>query len=105
MFINSSAGLLAAGAGKAAYAASKHALRAAADALRAEVNPEVRVLSIYPGRTDTPMQSAILEEERRRAPPGTLLSPEDVAAMVMASLNLDATAEVTEIVMRPRFKM
>jgi NADP-dependent 3-hydroxy acid dehydrogenase YdfG len=105
VFINSSAGILAPGAGKAAYAAGKHGLRAAADALRAEVSPEVRVLSIFPGRTDTPMQRAVLREERRTAPPGTLLAPEDVAAMVLAALSLDASAEVTEIVMRPRRRL
>ena len=55
VFINSTAGLRA-GAGTGAYAAGKHALRAAADALRAEVNADgIRVLSVFPGRTDTPM--------------------------------------------------
>lgn len=101
VFINSSAGLRA-GAGVGAYAASKHALRAAADALRQEVNGDgIRVLSIFPGRTDTPMQREILAKERRTAPYGTLLRPEDVASMVIAALKLPATAEVTDIIMRP----
>jgi len=106
VFINSSAGIQPAGPRRAAYAASKAALRAAADALRAEVNPDgIRVLSVFPGRTATPMQAAILAEEGRRAPPGTLLEPEDVAAMVVAALSLPETAEVTEIVMRPMRKL
>jgi NADP-dependent 3-hydroxy acid dehydrogenase YdfG len=106
VFINSSAALQPAGAGLAAYAGTKAALRAAADALRAEVNAAgIRVLSVFPGRTDTPMQTAILEAEGRAAPPGTLLAPEDVAAMVLAALRLPATAEVTEIVMRPMRKL
>lgn len=102
VFINSSAALPPAGAGLAAYAAGKAALRAAADALRAEVNAAgVRVLSVFPGRTATPMQAAILAAEGHSAAPGMLMTPEDVAAMVLAALRLPDTAEVTEIVMRP----
>jgi len=101
VFVNSSAGLRA-GAGVGAYAASKHALKAAADALRQEVNGDgIRVLSIFPGRTDTAMQREILAMEQRTAPYGTLLRPEDVASMVIAALKLPATAEVTDIMMRP----
>ncbi len=106
VFINSSAALQPAGAGMGAYAGGKAALRVAADALRAEVNADgVRVLSIFPGRTDTPMQAAILADEGRAAPPGTLLAPDDVAAMMLAALSLPDTAEVTEIVMRPMQKL
>ncbi len=86
----------------AAYAAGKLALKAATDALRQEVNPDgIRVLSVYPGRTDTPMQTAILAAERRSAAAGALMRPEDVALMVVACLKLPASAEVTDIVMRP----
>lgn len=102
VFINSSAGLQRGGAGTAAYAASKHALRAAVDALRQEVNAHgIRVLSVFPGRTDTPMQKAVLEAEGRSAKPGTLLAPEDVAEMVVAALRLPPRAEVTELAIRP----
>lgn len=101
VFINSTAGLRA-GAGTGAYAASKHALRAAADALRQEVNADgVRVLSVFPGRTDTPMQEAVLRAEGRTARPGTLLYPEDVASMVVAALLLPPRAEVSELTIRP----
>ena len=101
VFINSTAGLRA-GAGNGAYAASKHALRAAADALRQEVNADgIRVLSVFPGRTDTPMQQAVLRAEGRSARPGTLLHPQDVAAMVVAALRLPARAEVPELTIRP----
>jgi short-subunit dehydrogenase len=85
----------------AAYAAAKHALRAMTDALRQEVNAfGIRVLSVFPGRTDTPMQAGILAAEGRIAAAGALMRPEDVALMVIAALKLPATAEVTEIVMR-----
>ena len=102
VFINSSTGLVAGGQGMAAYAAGKHALKAAAEVLRQEVNRDgVRVLSVYPGRTDTAMQAAILAAEGRVAQAGALMRPEDVADMVVAALRLPRTAEVTDIVMRP----
>ena len=101
VFINSTA-IQQTAAGLGAYAASKHALKAAADALRQEVNADgIRVLSIFPGRTDTPMQHAILSAEGRTARDGALLHPDDVANMVLAALNLPTSAEVTDIVMRP----
>lgn len=101
VFMNSSAGLRAA-PGLAAYAAGKHALKAAVQTLRQEVNGDgIRVLSVFPGRTDTPMQQEILKAEGRAAKPGTLMRAEDVASMVLAALKLPRTAEVTDIVMRP----
>lgn len=101
VFINSQAGLNTA-AGAPAYSASKQGLRAAVDTLRQQLNPAgIRVLSIFPGRTDTPMQQAILRQEKRLAGEGMLMRPEDVAAMVLAALQLPRSAEVTDIVMRP----
>jgi NADP-dependent 3-hydroxy acid dehydrogenase YdfG len=101
VFINSQAGLNAS-ASTLAYAAGKQGLRAATDALRQQVNAEgIRVLSIFPGRTDTPMQQAILAAEKRIAAAGMLMQPEDVADMVIAALKLPRSAEVTEIMMRP----
>jgi short-subunit dehydrogenase len=105
VFINSSAAL-AASAGLSAYAAAKRGLQAATDALRQEVNGDgIRVLSVFPGRTDTPMQQAVLAAEQRVAPPGTLMRAEDVAAMVLASLEVPRTSEVTDIIMRPMRKL
>jgi NADP-dependent 3-hydroxy acid dehydrogenase YdfG len=101
VFINSTAGLQTSSK-VLSYAAGKHALRAAVDALRQELNPAgVRVLSVYPGRTDTPMQQKILAGEKRAAGPGMLMRPGDVAALVLAALKLPRTAEVTDIMMRP----
>ncbi len=101
VFVNSSAGLHA-GADIGAYAAGKHALKAAADALRQEVNRDgIRVLSIFPGRTDTPMQREILAMEQRIPRQDALMRPADVASMIVAALKLPTTAEVTDIVMRP----
>lgn len=101
VFVNSTAGLRAP-AGAASYAATKHALRALADGLRDEVNADgVRVLSVYLGRTATPMQAAIHAAEGRPWDPSRLVQPEDVAAIVLAALALPRTAEVTDITLRP----
>lgn len=101
VFVNSSAGLRST-AGPLAYVAGKHALRCAADILRQDVNAHgIRVLSVFPGRTDTPMQRGVLASERRVAPRESLLRPEDIANMVLAALKLPPSAEVTDIVMRP----
>lgn len=83
------------------YAASKFALRAFADVLRAE-EPELRVTSIYPGRTDTPMQRAIVADEERPYEPDEFLRPESVAAAVMTAVNATTDAHVTEVTIRPR---
>ena len=104
VFINSSAGLTAR-AGIGAYAASKHSLKAIADSLRAEVNHlGVRVISLYAGRTATPLQEKIHEFEGVPYTPDRLLQPEDVAKAVISALEMPRTAEVTDINIRPMFK-
>jgi len=87
------------------YSSTQHALRAMTDALRAEVNEHgVGVLSVYLGRTATPMQEALYRERGEEYRPELLLQPEDVATMVVSALALAPTAEVTEISIRPRIK-
>ena len=105
VFINSSVSTFD-GANVGQYAATKHALRGLANSLRAEVNQKgVRVLSVYPGRTATPLQEKIFQAEHKNYQPELLLQPEDIASMVIACLKLPATAEVTELHMRPKQKM
>jgi NADP-dependent 3-hydroxy acid dehydrogenase YdfG len=105
VFINSTA-VQSASPGLAAYSSSKRALQAATDALRQEINDDgIRVLSVYPGRTDTPMQQAILAAEKRAAGPNTLMNPNDIATIVLASLSLPRSCEVTDITMRPGRKL
>ena len=105
VFINSSVGIAVKRPEVGQYAATKHALRAIADSLREEVNPKgIRVLSLYLGRTATPMQRALLQQEGREYMPETLLQPEDVASVVVHTLMLPRTAEVTEISIRPMTK-
>jgi short-subunit dehydrogenase len=101
VFLNSSAGI-AAHANLSQYAATKHALKAIADSLREEVNAsQVRVLSVFAGRTATPLQERLFAAEGREYQPERLLQPSDVARMVLAALALPRTAEVTEIHIRP----
>ncbi len=105
VFINSSAGLTAR-ANVSQYAATKHALKALADSLREEVNAQgVRVLTVYPGRTASPMQAAIFRAEGREYHPERLMQPEDVAATVLSALTLPRTAEVTDLQIRPMNKL
>ena len=105
MFINSSAALRTT-VGIGQYAATKHALKAIADSLREEVNGDgVRVLSIYPGRTASPMQEAIHATENKAYQPEHLLQTEDVASVVINTLNLPRTAEITDINIRPLKKL
>jgi NAD(P)-dependent dehydrogenase (short-subunit alcohol dehydrogenase family) len=104
VFVNSSAGLRAS-AGVSQYSATKHGLRAIADALRDEVNEDgIRVLTAYVGRTATPMQAKVHETEGRTFRPAELIQPEDVAAVIVNTLSLPRTVEVTDITMRPAKK-
>jgi len=104
VFVNSSA-VFNPRASVAAYCATKAALQALADSLRDEVNSlGIRVLSVYPGRTASPMQAAICGAEGREYRPERLLQPEDIAASVVAALALPRTAEVTDIRVRPMLK-
>jgi NAD(P)-dependent dehydrogenase (short-subunit alcohol dehydrogenase family) len=104
VFVNSSAGV-AARSGMSQYSAHQHAVRAMTDALRAEINPyQIRVLSVFPGRTATPRQERLYAQEQRDYQPELLMQPEDVAAMISAALRLPRTAEVTDISMRPLLK-
>lgn len=104
VFINSSLGLRSK-ANNNQYAATKHALKAVADGLREEVNEAgIRVLSVYLGSTNTPMQERIHKNEGRAYHPELLLQPSDVASVVINSLRLARTAEVTDISIRPMKK-
>ncbi|MEM1013861.1 MAG: SDR family NAD(P)-dependent oxidoreductase, partial [Planctomycetota bacterium] len=103
VFINSGAGLNAR-RDFSVYCVTKFGLRAYADALREEVNARgIRVISVYPGRVDTPMQDDLLAFEGRTVPKHTLLTPQDVADTTLAALCQAETAEVVDVRVRPRF--
>lgn len=101
VFANSTSGLDAK-RNQCMYAATKHALKALAESLRDEVNPAgVRVLSIYLGRTATPMQESIHQIEHKVYRPDQLIQPEHAAKAIVNALMMDRDAEITEIRMRP----
>jgi short-subunit dehydrogenase len=105
VFINSSRGLQTGnytGLYASFFTSTQHALRALADSLRQEVNADgIRVLSVFPGRTATPRMKRLYEIEGRTYQPELLLQPEDIAEVVVSSLLLPRTAEVTNIEIRP----
>jgi NADP-dependent 3-hydroxy acid dehydrogenase YdfG len=84
-----------------AYAASKFALRAFADVLRAE-EPQLRVTTVYPGRTATDMQRSIRASEGSDYVPNEYLTPETVAQAVAFALLAPPDAHVHDVSVRPR---
>jgi len=100
-FINSSIALRGK-EGVAAYCATKHALKGLADTLRLEVNSNgVRVLSVFAGNTDTPMQHEIHEHIGKEYDSSTMLQSSDIASMLVSALALPRSAEVTDLHIRP----
>ncbi|QIG43868.1 SDR family oxidoreductase [Nocardioides anomalus] len=102
VFVNSGAGLFA-HPQWSAYAASKHGLRALADALRAEEQEHgVRVSSVYPGRTATPMQQEVHRQEGKDYDAAAWIDPATVVDAVLHVLDLPADATVSDLTIRPR---
>ncbi|MFH8520221.1 SDR family oxidoreductase [Streptomyces gelaticus] len=101
LFVNSGAGL-AAHAEWSAYAASKHGLKALADSLRHEEHAGgVRVTSVYPGRTASPMQVKVHQQEGKEYDPSRWIDPESVATTILMALDLPRDAEVNDLTVRP----
>jgi NADP-dependent 3-hydroxy acid dehydrogenase YdfG len=99
VFVNSGAGRTASPT-MASYSASKFALRAFADSLR-ESEPQLRVTSIFPGRTDTDMQRELVAFEGGGYNPDRFLRPETVAAAVANAVATPRDGHVHEVVLRP----
>ncbi|MFC8868341.1 SDR family oxidoreductase [Streptomyces sp. NPDC057148] len=101
LFVNSGSGLNA-HAGWSAYAASKHGLKALADSLRHEEHANgVRVTSVYPGRTASPMQAKVHRQEGKEYDPAQWIDPESVATTILMALDLPRDAEVNDLTVRP----
>jgi NAD(P)-dependent dehydrogenase (short-subunit alcohol dehydrogenase family) len=101
VFVNSSAGLTA-GAGWSAYAASKFGLRALADSLRAEeLEHGVRVTTVFPSRTATPMQEKVHEQEGRTYDSSRWISVGTVVDTILHVLDLTPDATIPEVTVRP----
>ncbi len=104
VFINSGSGTLAL-AGHAVYSASKFALSALAHALRTEESEHgVRVATVAPGPTDTPLNQA----SRERAGNFAAIDPQDylaaasVARAVRFIVDSPDDTQIADIVVRPR---
>ena len=101
VMVNSGAGLQA-HAQWSAYAASKHGLRALADSLRAEEHEHgVRVTSVYPGRTATPMQRKVHAQEGKEYDADAWIDPATVAEAIIRVLDLPEDATVSDLTLRP----
>jgi NAD(P)-dependent dehydrogenase (short-subunit alcohol dehydrogenase family) len=87
------------------YASMKQAARTFADGLRQEVNMDgIRVVTVAPGRTDTPMQAWVHDYEEREYNPDLLLRPEDVVGVVLSAVAVGPRGEVTDVSIRPVVK-
>ncbi|HUQ58931.1 SDR family oxidoreductase [Lentzea sp.] len=100
VLINSGAGRNA-NPGWGVYAASKFALRAYADALRGD-EPSLRVTSVYPGRTATPMQEEVRRQEGGDYDASKYIDPASVGRAVASAVLATPDAHITEVVVRPR---
>jgi NAD(P)-dependent dehydrogenase (short-subunit alcohol dehydrogenase family) len=100
VFVNSTSGLKTQ-AEWAAYSASKYGLRALADGLRDEEGRTgLRVTTVYPSRTATPMQESVHRHEGRAFEPERWIDPSTVATTVIAALDLPVDAEISDITVR-----
>jgi short-subunit dehydrogenase len=101
VFVNSGAGLRV-HPEWGSYAASKFAVRAIADALREEERANgVRVTTVYPGRTATPMQEKVHEQEGADYDASRWMQPSSVVTTILTALDLPRDAEITELMVRP----
>ncbi|MEV7680179.1 SDR family oxidoreductase [Streptomyces sp. NPDC088341] len=101
IFVNSGAGLNA-HAEWGAYAASKHGLKALADSLRREEMPNgLRVTSVYPGRTASPMQIKVHQQEGKEYDASRWIDPGSVATTILAALDLPRDARIDDVTVRP----
>ncbi|MFD4033552.1 SDR family oxidoreductase [Streptomyces sp. NPDC058637] len=101
VFVNSGAGLEA-HAEWGAYAASKHGLKALADSLRHEEHGNgVRVTSVFPGRTASPMQAKVHQQEGKEYDPSRWIEPESVATTILLAIDLPRDAEINNLTVRP----
>lgn len=101
VFVGSTAGL-SASPRWSAYAAAKAGLRAFADSLRGEeAEHGVRVTTVFPGRTATPMQEKVHEQEGREYDAAAWIRPGTVADTVLHVLDLPEDATIPEVTLRP----
>jgi NADP-dependent 3-hydroxy acid dehydrogenase YdfG len=99
--VSSVAGKRALSLGGVVYCASKFAMTALGTAVaQEEAEHGIRVTNIYPGEVDTPLldrrPTPVTPEHRAR-----ILSPQDVAELVVTICSLPPQAHVPEVVIKP----
>jgi NADP-dependent 3-hydroxy acid dehydrogenase YdfG len=102
LIANSSATLSADASGRSAYVASKSAARGFADVLRLEESSHgVRVTTVFPGRTDTPLQERVHEHEKKAYDPAQLMRPKTVARSILHVVDLPTDTTIHDLTIRP----
>lgn len=102
VLIANSTATLSGGEGRSAYVASKSGVRGFADVLRLEQSPHgVRVTTVFPGRTDTPMQAKVHEQERKVYDAGNLMRPDTVARLILHVVDLPGDTTIHDLTIRP----
>ncbi|MCS5480336.1 SDR family oxidoreductase [Corynebacterium sp. YIM 101645] len=105
VFINSGAGRSSYG-DNIVYAATKHALYALADGLRkAESVGGVRVATVAPGPTDTPMLEGLYAQDGREYRAGHFIEPVEIARAVRTVVDAGPSTQITDISVRPRIEV
>ncbi|ALC06591.1 short chain dehydrogenase [Corynebacterium deserti GIMN1.010] len=108
VFINSGAGN-GPHPGNTIYAASKHALRGLADAFRKEeANGGVRVTTVSPGPTDTPMLRGLMDADGKGGndyDPAKYIEPVEVAKAIRFVIDAGDTTQITNVDVRPRVEL
>ena len=61
----------------------------------------VRVTSVYPGRTASPMQAKVHQQEGKEYHPAHWIDPESVATTILTALDLPRDAEINDVTVRP----
>ena len=105
VFINSGAGRGSYG-DNIVYAATKHALYALADGLRkAESQAGVRVSTVAPGPTDTPMLEKLQAQAGQAYVPEHYIEPVEVARAIRTVVDAGPSTQITDVSVRPRVEL
>jgi short-subunit dehydrogenase len=102
VLIANSTATLSAATGRSAYVASKSGIRGFADVLRMEESSNgIRVTTVFPGRTDTPMQQKVHEQEKKIYDAAQLMRPDTVARSILHVVDLPADTTVHDLTIKP----
>jgi len=105
VFINSGAGRGSYG-DNIVYAATKHALYAVADGLRkAESGAGVRVSTVAPGPTDTPMLERLQAQSGAEYVAEHYIEPVEVARAIRMVVDAGPSTQITDVSVRPRIEV